>query len=564
MEAEQSVQPESTHRSLREIMQATLHANFQCRVRYVHTPPKACEPLFSPLPSAEPERTRLASHFLTVSVPISCITTTNVESEINGHGSADDVLIFAVEVLVYSTQRLTTMFVSKADSTGYLPRQKPSSIKTITSTFLEWLAERQRRKYPERKLVISLFARAQSQYLFPASVENAKKHVLDDRQLIKWWARVLDPLFPKESELPASTVAQKTNYRGYITVPSYDNKEVIRLFRPPYSHSSSVSQHWIGGNPLRELAEARELPEHAPVRSLLPRFPDDPKARFMQDLDDEVGLMEDAGPMTTTSPSKRKSGRWKSIHDLDRFWEAMEFRQECSSGRVVGFLWLVISTKESALPDSRSVYASQTDLGSSFSQESVVSTVSSELPEPEECSSSVSGSPKKAKRKPLRGPIVARQPRLKGGSSSLSVTSEPNGTAKAAEEGVSLTKEGYDKAMHTLLNLDFGDEQAAVRSTTKWVADVCSIAGVKEATWTMYVTGTAKTDEVGEHQSSDRNPQVNNIGGMTRKKRKPEDTGGMESNEITTASVELAKVPMVPVVNSLGVGLVRKKPKTVQ
>lgn len=81
-----------------------------------------------------------------------------------------------------------------------------------------WLAtgQRQRTKSTGTKIVISLFARAQSQYLFPGSADHGKKHVLDDRQLIRWWARVLDPLFPTKAN---SDLSQEMDLHGYMTVP---------------------------------------------------------------------------------------------------------------------------------------------------------------------------------------------------------------------------------------------------------------------------------------------------------------------------------------------------------
>ena len=301
---------------LKDAFNTFLPKDFNCRIRYTHSPPKPCEPLFSPLPGARPEKTRLASHFLTVSIPL----TEQSQTIKNGKTPSDQhVLVFAMEVLIYSSQGLVTMFVSKADSTGHLPQRRPSPIKSIATTLMWWLAtaQRQSTKSTGTKIVISLFARAQSQYLFPGSADHGKKHVLDDRQLIRWWARVLDPLFPATKDTSVSS--QDLDLHGYMTVPGYHGIETKSFF-PSKPQSSEKSKNWTPGNPLIELAEARGVPETAPPRCLLPRFPDDPKARFMQDLDDEVGLVEDAGSLAVASPSKQKSSRWKSISDLERFW----------------------------------------------------------------------------------------------------------------------------------------------------------------------------------------------------------------------------------------------------
>jgi regulator of Ty1 transposition protein 109 len=449
--------------------------------------------------------------------------------------SGQHVLVFAMEVLIYSSQGLVTMFVSKADSTGHLPQRRPSPIKSIATTFMWWLAtgQRQLTKSTGTKIVISLFARAQSQYLFPGSADHGKKHVLDDRQLIRWWARVLDPLFPKED------VSQDLDLHGYMTVPGYHGTETKSFF-PSKPHSSEKSQNWTPGNPLIELAEARGVPETAPPRCLLPRFPDDPKARFMQDLDDEVGLVEDAGSLAVASPSKQKSSRWKSISDLERFWEAMEFRQECSSGRVVGFLWLVVRPPTDELSQHNAVF----DRESSPSN-TQASTMANSQDSQTSTTSRKSTSESRKRRKPLKGPIISRQPRLKGSSSNVSATSNPDTNAAKSRNGPVLTQEGYDSAMQILLNLDFSTSAAAAHSTSKWVSEVSRMAGLRSEEWALECGGTAVVEAgvVGTAEGQ----ATNDLGGLVRKKkRKVDDGDATESTEIQ-ASKEIEPAPAVNV-----------------
>lgn len=508
--------------SLKDALAASLPESFHCRVRYVHSPPKPCDALFSPPQGLEPERTRLANHFLTVS--------TKPKSDSDSSESGD-VIFLGIEALVYSTKNLTTIFVSKADSTGYLPQQRPSPIKMIATAFMKWLSAKERHKHPSRKLVISLFARSQTQYLFPGSADNAGKHVLDDRQLIKWWARILDPILPKANE------SQDIEYDGYITVPGYSASE-LRSYMP----SHGAGSQWHAGDPLIELAETRGVSIAAPPRCLLPRFPDDPKARFMLDLDTEMGIAEDP---TTVSPSKRKaSGKWKSVRDLERFWEAMEFRQECSSGRVVGFLWLVIRNKGGK---ASTVEALSQDLSQDLSLGVPMSDAATQ---PENLP--ILSSPTKKRRKPLTGPIIPRQPRLKGGSSSLSASSDLISMINSSSEGLILSKEGYDKAMQKLLHLDFADIKLAIQSTSKWVSEVSGISGIKN-NWSFEVVGTAKVD-VSARSAANGTGQVNDLGGMIRKKRKADD----QSTPIADAAPAASEAPAV---NVLSAGMIRKKPK---
>ncbi|KAK0876830.1 hypothetical protein LTR87_009290 [Friedmanniomyces endolithicus] len=512
---------------------------FEGKVRYIHTPSKACDPLFSPPPGHEPERTRLSSHFLVFSVSASHIVGGAVDdlSPYLRHHE-EGVLGIAIEVLVYTTKYLTTLFVSKADTTGYIPNHPPSRTKAICGTFIKWLLKQQRHRHPTRKIVISLFARAQSQYLFPGSAEHAHKHILDDRQLIKWWATVLDPLLALHND-PSDPVP---NIQGYLTIPGYSPQE-LKTYLPRTTHTHARS--WKAGHPLADLAATRGVPPTAPPRSLLPRFPDDPKARFMQDLDDEVGLAEDAP--VTVSPSKRKSGRWDSVRDLARFWEAMEFRQECASGRVVGFLWVVVSPV--ANPGNGGELDGEAGLSQASSQGLSGGLERETTPTP----SQPVISPKKRRRKALTGPIIARQPRLKGGSSSLTATStEWNGmlTSAVRSGDLLLTQEGYDKGMHTLLHLDFANLDVAARSTSKWVAEVVGICGLV-GDWGVTVTGMAEVGAGGKGPGGMAGAEtgqgaVNDLGGMVRKKRKVVD----EVQVVTPTAV-----------NVLGEGIIRKKPK---
>ncbi|KAK3679852.1 hypothetical protein LTR78_000228 [Recurvomyces mirabilis] len=503
-----------------------LASGFKGKLRYIHSAPRPCDPLFPPPPGREPEKTRLSSHFLSLGVEPTRTAGNSVLISPYLKEQEEGVLGLGVEVFIYHTKYLTTIFVSKADTNGYITAR--NTTKPACTAFLRWLVNRERRKHPHRKIVVSLFARAQSQYLFPGSAEQSSKHVLDDRQLIKWWAKVLDPLL----DLPC-TGEIKPEINGYVTIPGYDAQE-LRSYLPRTQHADGRS--WRAGHPLGELAETRGVSTAAPPRSLLPRFPDDPKARFIQELDDEVGLAEID---ITSSPSKHKSGRWNSVRNLDRFWEAMEFRQECSSGRVVGFLWVVISPSQVVGKD---------DLESGASQEQLSqNTISSEA--------AIEGTPtptpkRRGKRKPLTGPVVARQPRLKGGSSSLTATStDLDGMLNSVRgDGLLVSREGYDKALQTLMHLDFANVEAAARSTSKWLAEVRSICGLS-GDWAVDLVGTAAHPPArggGYLYPNEQEAQVNDLGGIVKKKRRAGDVGAEADG---------------PAVNMLSGGALRKKPK---
>lgn len=186
-------------------------------------------------------------------------------------------------------------------------------------------------------MILSLFARSQNQYLFPGSIENSGKHVLDDRKLIKWWCRVLDPLLQDCG--PSSGHDSSVSSDAYLIVPGCDRFET-KAFFPPIN-PSHPKVRWSNVYPQDMIAPEAS----APPRCLIPRFPDDPKARFLDELDSEI-----------CGADRLKTGKWRSVQSIDQFWEMMSYRQECSAGRLVGFIWVVFtpsSCKESTHVRSR-------------------------------------------------------------------------------------------------------------------------------------------------------------------------------------------------------------------
>lgn len=456
--------------SLYTLLASVLPAGSKYNFYHVSTPPTKSDPLFAPAPGEKQQRTYCESQFLTVSI--------------DRPGSLDgqEVLVYAIEILVYTTKTLTTLFVSKADSTGYLKLLESSNpslvspIRTITSTFVSWLAGNRQR--PGVRLVVSLFARAQNQYLFPGSVENPGKHVLDDRQLVRWWCKTLDPVLRKTPQ------ASHEDAQAYVIVPSFDKHETTSFFPPSWRIDPVDARKWQFGHPLRDIAPNPT----APPRCLVPHFPDDPKARYLDDLDDEIP--DQSTSQTLFSPSKRGRGVWKSIKTLEQFWDTMAFRQECSSGRLVGFIWLVFTPQGPLIGAQDQTFDSQGSI-------SPLATISQELPSilsllPTQ--STVTTSPKKRpRRKKLTGPIISRQPKIKSSSSNLSTISQSDDSPyyKWAEEGrgrVVVDHPSYLRAHDLLLRLDFANAEAATKSTRKWVDEVTVISGTPRG-WGTAVDG---------------------------------------------------------------------------
>ena len=492
-------------------------------IHHLSTAPTPCSAIYSAPPGEKQEKTFCESHFFSVSIESS---------------DQQQIQVFALEILVYTTKNLTTLFVSKADSTGYLhllrlPKGTASPLKTISTTSLAYLVEKRRR--PDRRLVVSLFARAQDQYLFPGSIENEGKHVLDDRGLVRWWCIVLDPvvrLYPSEDTANDDTSGNETKLdkgrtgetsaKGYLRVPGCDTFET-RNFFPDRSKHTHLDPCWKVGDPLRGLGRS----PHWPERCLIPRFPDDPKARYVDELDDEL-----PEPVTRTqeSPSKGKHpGQWKSVKSLAQFWEMMAFRQECSSGRLVGFIWGVFTPTREALDDEAESLESSLDTLNQQRTRSI-------LPRPGSSqASSSSNSDSKEKRKPRTAKELPEKTKYYYWPTST-------------RGEVVLREKDYQRVNKLMLHLDYANKDIAAESTKRWISDVSVMAG---KSWGQSIIGKKETG-VNLQFVTEPNSTMLNAGLVRKKKRGNEDANGHES---PAGGLDQNGV------NVLSVGLVRKKPK---
>ena len=197
----------------------------------------------------------------------------------------------AVEVLIYYTINKTLIYISKADASGV--RLKSMKSKDYISGFLNFILSHFCR--PGIESVITLFARSQDQYIFPGSVFNLNKQVLDDHKLLIWWMEVLNLL-----KLQSSVQAR-------VFIPGLDAQQ-----HRPYiatATNSTNSLPWKYGLPFGE-----EAPKMKAL-DIIPKFPDDPKSRFLENL-----ILEN------------------NNISCNKFWKLLGFRQECGGGRMVGFL----------------------------------------------------------------------------------------------------------------------------------------------------------------------------------------------------------------------------------
>ena len=516
---------------LEKCLADVLPESFKFHVHHLSTPATECPAIFAAPPAQPPQETTCASHFLSISID----------------REDQKLQIFAIEVFIYFTAQLTTIFVSKADSTGYLPllglpAGTPSPLRTISTTFLEWLIRH--RTKPDRKILLSLFARAQNQYLFPASIENHKKHVLDDRGLIKWWCKVLDPLLSlkrRHGETADETLS--SSGQGFIRVPGCDFYST-RNFLPKSSNQQGGQGGWKVADPLT-LIHDPSLPE----RCLVPRFPDDPKSRFLIDLDDELPTEE---PSVSTDniqspPSSQISnpGRWRSVRSLDEFWELMSYRQECSAGRLVGFLWalfdpevVVTANGDQVLHEEEQTSAAANLLTPSNSQH-IEDTSTPPFPQ---STSILPESLLQHAQHPMSVPLHDPP----SDSSQAVETSLAATGPESSSKCLFLSKSDYEEVEAILLQLEYANEQVAKESTTVWIAKVVEKAGVQS--WGTTIIGKAKS----QAETAASGPSLNDAipllsNGLIRKKKRPATA---EALEIRDAEV-----------NNLSAGLIRKKAK---
>lgn len=518
-----------------------LPKGYKFTVNHLSTPPTKTDPLCSPPPGARPDRTYRESHFLAVSIDAIAKprdrfapATLPPSSPLATGGSSDaprQVLILALEVFIFTTAWSTTLFVSKADSTGYLqllhlPKGTPSPIREISAAFISYLVEERRRNSVQT--VVSLFARAQNQYLFPGSVENKDKHVLDDRGLIKWWCRVLNSVMEGQGThedtvfRPSGKKGDWESKKAYLVVPGTDTYEA-RAFLP---RTPNASTNWSLSHPLERISHFAREYDWVPPRCLVPKFPDDPKSRFRDELDLEA----------SKSAQYEEKGLWWSVTTMERFWEMMSFRQECSGGHMTGFHWLVLEpygwgqTNEITSP-VESLITPNTSFGGSGMLLPVTpprrrdgqpaSTPKSSplkianTPGPMQQSPSKRGSPAKPKSRVLRGPIIPRLPRVKKHARNY-IPNIPVSTTyyfwPPAARGTRIVAEtDYKRSVDTLTKLDFETLEQAVRSSMKWIGEVGG--GQK---WTLEVVGRRQLPQA----SATPTVSINSMNGLVRKKDK--------------------------------------------
>jgi regulator of Ty1 transposition protein 109 len=220
--------------------------------------------------------------------------------------SYDELDVFALETILFESATSMTLFISKADTTGHYYEDLPLSIMDVTTALIREII----RYYgkPSKPLRICLFAKSDRQYLFPLSSENPKKHVLPDAMLVKWWLRTLDPLHDEFNSIR----------KAKLQIPGSDTT-AIEAFFPKESNMP-----WQVGDIFWEDIENNNKTKKGAV-FCIPRFPDDPKGRFLDYL--------------VLEKRAKKTSR-------EQFFLELQSRQEFRLGSVVGIIGMEGNVKD--------------------------------------------------------------------------------------------------------------------------------------------------------------------------------------------------------------------------
>ncbi|KAG8686929.1 hypothetical protein FRC09_013840, partial [Ceratobasidium sp. 395] len=107
--------------------------------------------------------------------------------------NASRVLVSALEATLYLFPGTSSsiLYIGKIDTTGF-SKSAPSPARTLARATINYFTRLDTRP-PEcgERVWVHLFARAQSQYLFPDSSVYKAKRVLGDAGLVRWWWTLL-------------------------------------------------------------------------------------------------------------------------------------------------------------------------------------------------------------------------------------------------------------------------------------------------------------------------------------------------------------------------------------
>jgi regulator of Ty1 transposition protein 109 len=222
-------------------------------------------------------------------------------------------------------------------------------------------------------LRIHVFARSQDQYLFPGSIDNKGKRVLDDKGLCKWWRSVLGDAATKVYTEQPGEASLKLHY--LLGGCSY--LESIPLLAAAATPDDDKAPRWVYCHPYALIPSPLPLPSDGSItlNNLIPAFQDDPKSRYLTSLTsstisaageegDYDEVMEQLNKLSDSSETllamKKAEVEKQRVQErsrltavnVDEYWECMGGRQECCSGHVAGFFVVVRDQASKQIEDA--------------------------------------------------------------------------------------------------------------------------------------------------------------------------------------------------------------------
>ena len=100
---------------------------------------------------------------------------------------------------------------------------------------------------------IHLFARAQNQYLFPASIEHPDKNVPSDAGLVKWWKAVMDDFVSACTKDEENSSGGQLRVEPHVILPGATDDEVMHSLRVPLQKpEATMGYDWRYGHPIHQ------------------------------------------------------------------------------------------------------------------------------------------------------------------------------------------------------------------------------------------------------------------------------------------------------------------------
>jgi regulator of Ty1 transposition protein 109 len=278
--------------------------------------------------------------------------------------SEPHIFVTAIEAALYiiPTTDSALLYVAKVDSTGQALAPSPTG--PLVRAFLTHYANPSTRPLNVKTLWIHIFARSQTQYLFPNSADFEGKRVLSDIRLCGWWKRRLEEVAMDMKKHDEPYVSSPLTIHLSYLLPGMEEIEATRATQSS-ANSSPSTVSWEYGQPF----SSESLPSPCPAPKgkahlghFIPYFEDDPKSRFLDDIASTTEADAPESPAKkrrklapeddedeTKTVAKESQGDHRPPGELGKvsvpeYWERMGFRQECVQGAITGFFALAVSS----------------------------------------------------------------------------------------------------------------------------------------------------------------------------------------------------------------------------